>query len=93
MGFGIQVGLFTYLKSCQMAAGAESMAAATGTATSTAAMVACCAHHLTDVLPFLGLSAATAFLARYQEWFLAVGILSNILGILLMIRNIKMMKK
>ena len=38
--------------------------------TSVTAMVACCLHHVTDVLPVLGLSAAATFLTRYQRPFM-----------------------
>lgn len=82
LGFGIQVGLFSYLRSC-------GAAMATGAGTSSLAMLACCAHHITDVLPVIGLSAATIFLVQYQEWFLGLGILSNLTGIYLMWRKIK----
>ncbi|MEW5961693.1 MAG: heavy metal-associated domain-containing protein, partial [Chloroflexota bacterium] len=66
VGFGVQVGLYTYLKTVIHAAtqGAGALAGAGGGA-STAAMVACCAHHVTDVLPLLELSAAATFLAEY----------------------------
>lgn len=50
VGFGIQVALYTYLKSVvkNMSPG---VVAASG-ATSTAAMVSCCAHYLVNILPF-----------------------------------------
>jgi hypothetical protein len=44
-------------------------------------MVACCAHHLTDVLPLLGLSAAAAFLAEYRIPFMLAGLATNLIGI------------
>lgn len=53
--------------------------------TSTAAMVACCIHHVTDVLPVLGLSAAATFLTRYQRPFMLFGLGMNIVGILVML--------
>ena len=53
--------------------------------TSTAAMVACCLHHVSDVLPVLGLSAAATFLIRYQRQFMLVGLGMNNLGILVML--------
>jgi hypothetical protein len=52
---------------------------------SVTAMVACCLHHVTDVLPVLGLSAAATFLTRYQRPFMLVGLGMNILGILVML--------
>jgi len=49
--------------------------------TSVTAMVACCLHHVTDVLPILGLSAAATFLTRYQRPFMLVGLAMNLIGI------------
>ncbi|MHB1449064.1 MAG: hypothetical protein ACYC6E_13045 [Bellilinea sp.] len=93
MGFGIQAALYSVLKlrlyiptytnaqtqSTDSHAPAASMGA--GGATSTVAMVACCAHHVTDVLPILGLTAAATFLAQYRTAFMAVGLGSNLIGI------------
>ncbi len=82
VGFGVQVGLYTYLKTVIHAAarGTGALAGAGG-GTSTAAMVACCAHHVTDVLPLLGLSAAAAFLAEYRIPFMLAGLATNLIGI------------
>ena len=55
-----------------------------GGATSTAAMVACCAHHVTDVLPIVGLTAAATFLAEYQTLFMLVGLGTTLVGIAVM---------
>src|SRR5690606_3700731 len=52
---------------------------------STVAMVACCAHHVTDVLPLLGLTAAAAFLAEYRTVFMLVGLSTTLLGIIVML--------
>lgn len=57
--------------------------------TSATAMVACCLHHATNVLPILGISAATAFLARYQRPFMQVSLVMNLLGILLMLISLQ----
>jgi Cu+-exporting ATPase len=80
-GFGIQVVLFTQLRAAQarMAAGSLGMAASTGT--STAAMLACCAHHLSNVLPILGVSGAAVFLSAYQTPLLWLGLAMNLAGI------------
>ncbi len=89
LGFGVQVGLFTHLKlGLHLPQGTGAAGALTGTAggTSTLAMVACCAHHVTDVLPLVGLSAAAVFLAEYKVWFMAVGLLTNLIGIGVMVR-------
>jgi hypothetical protein len=52
---------------------------------STVAMVACCAHHVTDVLPILGLTAAAAFLAEYRMPFMLIGLGTTLLGIVVML--------
>jgi copper chaperone CopZ len=81
IGFGVQMGLYGYLRTIQAAIkGAGAMASAGG-GTSTVAMAACCAHHVTDVLPLLGLSAGAAFLAEYRIPFMVFGLLTNLIGI------------
>ena len=62
---------------------------AAGGGVSTVAMVACCLHHLTDVLPLLGLTAAATFLAEWKVPFLVVGLLTNLVGIGLMLREVR----
>jgi hypothetical protein len=92
LGFGTQVGLFTFLKLGLFVPTASPVNGATtaaGGGVSTVAMVACCAHHLTDVLPVLGLTAAATFLAEWKVPFLAVGLLTNLIGIGLMLREIR----
>jgi hypothetical protein len=90
LGFGTQVGLFTYLKlGLFVPAGAASSATtAAGGGVSTAAMVACCLHHAADVLPLVGLTAAAAFLAEWKVPFMLVGLGTNLLGIAVMVRQI-----
>lgn len=82
LGFGLQAGLFAYARAAaagQPSASAHGVVASSGT--STLSMVACCAHHLTDVLPLLGLAGAAVFLSTYQRLFLLLGLLSNIMGV------------
>ncbi len=89
LGFGFQVGLFIYLKrGLHLPRGLRAAGTLTGTAggTSTVAMVACCAHHVTDLLPLVGLSAAAVFLAEYKVWFMAFGLGMNLIGIVVMLR-------
>ncbi len=89
LGFGVQVGLFTYLRAGLFVSGG---AAGAGTAAnggvSTAAMVACCAHHLADALPLVGLTAAATFLAQWKTPFMVLGLVSNAAGIALLLRQI-----
>ena len=90
-GFGTQVGLFVYLRGMHVHAAAGGVAASTGT--STAAMLACCAHHLTDVLPIVGLSGAAIFLNTYKTPLLWLGIVMNLIGILYLARKINLQRK
>jgi len=94
-GFGVQAALYTILRfrlfvpvsSTQHSGIMTPIKGVMGTSggTSATAMVACCIHHVTDVLPILGLSAAASFLTRYQRPFMLVGLGMNIIGILVML--------
>lgn len=89
LGFGIQVALYVILKKGLFlpvgSMGASTAMTGAGGATSTMAMVACCAHHVTDVLPILGLTAAATFLADYQQAFMLLGLGTTVLGIIVML--------
>lgn len=74
LGFGVQWALFAKLRRGKAWAGSSS-------AVSGGSMVACCAHHGAEALPFLGLSGVAAFLVNYQKELLIIGIMSNFLGI------------
>lgn len=88
-GFGTQVGLFTYLRRLHAGTGAATAVSATGTGTGTVSMLACCAHHLTDILPVVGVSGAAFFLAEYRTPFMLLGIVVNVLGVVYMVRLIR----
>lgn len=85
-GFGAQAGLFVYLKGLHVQAAAGGVTASTGT--STTAMLACCAHHLTDILPIVGLSGAAIFLDAYKTPLLWLGIVMNLIGVAYLLRKI-----
>src|SRR3989338_4747254 len=82
IGFGTQIGLYSLIRQSmkQQLKGTTTEVAASG-GVSTGSMIACCAHHLTDVLPIMGLSAAAIFLNKYQTLFIIIGVLSNLVGI------------
>jgi hypothetical protein len=89
VGFGIQAALYTILKFRLFVPvgniGPSGPMMGAGGTTSTIAMVACCAHHVTDVLPIIGLTAAASFLAKYRPAFMGVGLGTTILGIAIML--------
>ncbi|HBY97625.1 MAG: cation transporter [Ardenticatenaceae bacterium] len=86
-GFGTQMGLFTFLRSLHSRATASGVAASTGT--STVGMLACCAHHLADIAPILGLSGAVVFLDSYKTPLLWLGIVMNLLGIIYLVCQLR----
>jgi hypothetical protein len=90
-GFGMQVGMFSYLRSTHTRAVSGGMAVSTGT--STTAMLACCAHHLTDLLPVVGLSGAAIFLNVYKTPFLWLGIVMNLVGVVYLLRKVQQQRR
>lgn len=89
ISFGVQAALYSILRFRLFipTTSAANTGAVMGTSggTSVTAMVACCLHHVTDVLPVLGLSAAATFLTRYQRPFMLVGLGMNLAGVLVML--------
>ncbi len=91
VGFGLQVGLYAYLKGL-IKNGNGKVLGVTGT-TSTAAMISCCAHYLTNVLPVLGIAGIATFVAQYQVELSWVGVLFNAGGIAYMGNKILKVKR
>ena len=79
LGFGVQVGLFVHLHGSHARTSGKALAA-TGS-TGTATMLACCAHHLVDLVPLVGLAGVATLLGVYKVPLLALGVVSNVLGI------------
>lgn len=89
-GFGTQIALFVELRTVDRRHRSTAAAVtAAGTGTSAAAMLACCAHHLVDLLPLLGLSAAAVFLNAYQTPLFLVSIGMNVVGIVVIARQLR----
>ena len=87
-GFGTQIGLYTYYKHKNVVCSATSM---TSGGISSVSMLLCCSHYLLNVLPFLSLSFAS-FLTKYTFYILLFGVISNALGIYLLIHKNQQMK-
>lgn len=80
-GFGIQIGLFTYLRNAVQGMDMSGKIVAVSGTTSTAAMISCCAHYLTNILPVVGAAGAIALIAQYQIELFWFGLASNLAGI------------
>ena len=87
IGFGIQVGLFTYLKNAIKQNASPRVLAVSGT-TSTVAMVSCCAHYLVNILPILGAVGIITVISSYQVQLFWVGLAFNFLGIVYMVNRV-----
>ena len=82
LGFGIQMGLYVYLR-LRLAhhhTGGK-MVVASG-ATSTGAMLACCTHYLANILPVIGAAGVVTLAAQYQVELFWVGLAFNLAGII-----------
>lgn len=90
IGFGIQVGLYVHIKGFvndEKNQARASLAVSSGI--SSGSMIACCIHHLADVLPIMGMSFAAVFFIEYQISFIILGIVSNLIGLTSMLILIK----
>lgn len=88
-GFGTQFALMAELRRRHRLHHGAAVAGGTGTAGSAAGMVACCAHHLADLAPFLGASGAATFLYDRRVAFMMVGLLVNLAGIAAAARRLR----
>jgi hypothetical protein len=87
-GFGAQVALMAELRRRHRLNHSIAVAGGAGAGASTAGMVACCAHHLVDLVPFLGASGAAAFLTDKRVALMLLGIGVNALGVTLAARRL-----
>ena len=80
LGFGTQVGLYSYLENIIHTKTGRGTMVVTGT-TSTIAMISCCSHYLINILPIIGIAGFVTIVAQYQIELFWVGILANLIGI------------
>ncbi len=87
VGFGIQVGLYVYLREVVKRMMSKKVMAVTGS-TSTATMISCCAHYLVNILPIISAAGVAAFIGQYQARLFWVGIAFNLSGIAFIARQV-----
>ncbi len=80
-GFGIQVALYIQLRQLLHQSNDSRAVMAASGATSTAAMISCCAHYLVNIAPVLGAAGVVTFATQYQVEFFWVGLAFNAAGI------------
>lgn len=87
IGFGIQIGFYSYLKN-SISQNLSPKVVATSGATSAAAMISCCAHYLVNILPILGTIGIITIISQYQIQLFWVGLLFNFVGIVYMANKV-----
>ena len=88
-GFGVQVALVTELRRRHRLHHTAAVAGGAGMGASTAGMIACCAHHIADLAPFIGATGAATFLTSYRVPFMLVGIGVNAVGVAVSARRLR----
>jgi hypothetical protein len=85
------MGLFRYhrnITSENKLCGSEKVGIA-GSATSSLTMLACCLHHVSDLLPTVGfLLATSSFLTQYRDPIIIIGLIANAAASLYILRAI-----
>jgi hypothetical protein len=87
-GFGVQVALVSELRRRHRLQHTAAVAGGAGMGASTAGMIACCAHHVADLAPFIGATGAATFLTNYRIPFIVTGIGVNAVGVAVAARRL-----
>lgn len=85
-GFGVQVGLYSYLRHAVRRSASGQVLAVSGT-TSTAAMISCCSHYLVNILPVLGITGFISLVSQYQVELFWIGLAFNVAGIAYLVKK------
>lgn len=88
-GFGTQVALLVELKARHRMDPAAMTASGAGAGASTVGMVACCAHHIADLLPILGATGAATFLTEQRVPVMIAGITITAIGVAIAARRLR----
>ncbi len=87
IGFGLQVGFYVYLRQLTSGDRCGTVVATSGT-TSTVAMISCCAHYLTNILPVVGAVGLVTVIAEYQVELFWLGLAFNAGGLAFIIYRV-----
>jgi len=90
IGFGLQIFLFVYMReSARQKNILETGSVAVSGSASASSMALCCLHHVSDVIPIIGISAATIFISRFEGFFFSLAVVSNTLGSVFLLGKIQ----
>lgn len=93
VGFGTQVALVSELRHRHRHRGRAAVTVGVGAGASTAGMIACCAHHLAELLPVIGAASAAGFLTDYRIPFMLVGITINAVAVVVVAQRLGYLKR
>lgn len=88
VGFGVQVAFLVEVRRRRAAHDVAAVAGA-GAGTSAVGMVACCAHHIADLVPLVGLSGAATFLTAQQRTLMWIAVAMTAAGLWLSARQLR----
>lgn len=88
VGFGVQVAFLVEVRRRRAAHDVTAVAGA-GAGTSAVGMVACCAHHIADLVPLVGLSGAATFLTAQQRTLMWIAVAMTAAGVWLSARQLR----
>lgn len=89
VGFGAQASLMVELRRRHRMAPRDTAAAGTAGGASAVGMVACCAHHVADLAPFLGATGIAVALTAYRTQLMAFAVIVTAVGIAVSIRRLR----
>lgn len=89
LGFGAQVTLLSELRRRRRLQHRAAAAGGVGASASTVGMVACCAHHLAELAPFVAATGAAAVLTDNRVGFMLLGIVVNAAGVAVAARRLR----
>lgn len=88
LGFGVQIGLYVYLKNAIHGQDGSRKVIAVSGMTSTVAMVSCCAHYLANLLPIIATAGILTIISQYQIQLFWIGLASNLAGIVYILNRL-----
>jgi hypothetical protein len=88
LGFAVQIFLHVYMNQIAKLKGGK-LATATSGITSGTAMVFCCLHHITDLLPVVGISIFGLLSPSFETIWMTIGLSINLIAILFLLGHMK----
>ncbi|HLB95755.1 MAG TPA: hypothetical protein VJK26_02535 [Patescibacteria group bacterium] len=89
LGFGIQIGLYSFLKNLGKRKDYSGKVLYVSGTTSTLSMISCCTHYLANFLPVIATSGVLSLVGQYQVKLFWIGIIFNIAAIIFIFSRLR----